>query len=361
MNYAIEELLRPNIVSLIPYSSARSEFCGAAEVFLDANENWRDFVGNKGRNRYPDPRHRALKAKIEEVLHLRCDRLVIGNGSDEIIDLLFRICCVPDRDKVLVMSPTYGAYQVFADINGIAVSDCPLKDDFTVDMSRFQTICDLIDAGSPATGMHKLLFLCSPNNPSGNSIPLKQIEAIATRFKGITVVDEAYHEFSQEPSAVELMDTCPRLVVLRTLSKSWALANARVGMIVAPQRIVEAMEKTKYPYNLSGVVQELAIEALGHSQEVFASVKEIIAQRGMLAEQLQTYSFVEEVFPSDANFLLVRVDEPSKLYRFLLEKKIIVRNRSSVRGCFGCVRITVGSVQENQQLLQALDQWEAQS
>ena len=360
MTYTIQDLLRQNIASLVPYSSARNEFTGKADVYLDANENWRDYVGSHGRNRYPDPLQRALKAKIEEVLHLSADRLVVGNGSDEIIDLLFRIFCVPGRDKVLVMSPTYGAYQVFADINDVTVSDCPLKDDFTVDSQRFETICHVINSGNPASGMHKLLFLCSPNNPSGNAIPLERIEQIANSFSGITVVDEAYHEFSGIASAVTLMERCPRLVVMRTFSKSWGLANARVGLAVAPPDAVLAMNKTKYPYNLSGVAQELAVEALEHADEVYEGTRVIIAQREILATRLKAYGFVREVFPSDANFLLIRVDDPSGLYLFLRERGIIIRNRSALRKCHGCVRITVGSEKENLSLLEALDMWEAE-
>jgi histidinol-phosphate aminotransferase len=361
MSFSIKDLMRPNIASLIPYSSARNEFTGRAEVFLDANENWRDFVGDKGRNRYPDPLQRSLKLKIEEVLGLPAERLVVGNGSDEIIDLLFRIFCVPGRDKVLVMSPTYGAYQVFADINNIGVSDCPLRDDFTVDLHRLEAICHLINMGNPATGMHKMLFLCSPNNPSGNSIPLEPIKKIATCFKGITVVDEAYFEFSGKPSAVTLMEECPRLVVMRTLSKSWGLANARVGLAIAPPEMVAAMNKVKYPYNMSGIAQELAIEALGQADEVARGVREIVAERDLVAARLRNFKFVLEVYPSDANFLLVRVEDPNGLYDYLKGRGIIIRNRTTVRGCYGCVRITIGSKTENQKLLWALDEWEVMS
>jgi len=358
MNYTVKELMRPNIASLVPYSSARSEFTGNADVYLDANENWQDFVGHIGRNRYPDPLQRELKRKIEEVMHLSADRLVVGNGSDEIIDLLFRIFCVPGRDKVMVMSPTYGAYKVFADINDVGVSDCPLKDDFTIDMNRLEAICHLINSGNPQKGMHKMLFICSPNNPSGNSIPLKPIEKIATCFKGITVVDEAYIEFSGKESAVTLMESCPRLVVMRTFSKSWGLANARVGMAVASKDIVDAMNKVKYPYNMSGVAQELAIEVLSHAHDIMVGVQKIVEQREIIAERLKAYTFVLEVYPSDANFLLVRVNDPNELYNYLRDRGIVIRNRSSVRGCDGCVRITIGSAIENQKLLDALDAWE---
>lgn len=356
--YAIEELMRPNIRSLVPYSSARSEFTGDARVFLDANENWRDFVGNRGRNRYPDPLQKALKKKLAHVLGLPPDRLAVGNGSDETIDLLFRIFCVPGKDNVLMMDPTYGAYRVFADINDVFVSTFPLKDDFTLDMNRLETVCRMTGNETPDAGMHKLLFLCSPNNPSGNSIPLKQIGMIANWFRGITVVDEAYYEFSGRQSAVTLMEQCPRLVVLRTLSKCWALADARIGMAVAPPPVVLAMNKVKYPYNMSGVAQELAIEALDHAEEVRSTVEEIKREREALASKLAKLSLVRKVFPSDANFLLVRVGDPDALCAALRDRGIIIRNRSAARGCDGCVRITIGSKTENETLLSVLGELE---
>ncbi|MGE0075191.1 MAG: histidinol-phosphate transaminase [Sphaerochaetaceae bacterium] len=356
--YTIKELMRPNIVSLVPYSSARNEYTGTAQVFLDANENWRDFVGDVGRNRYPDPQHRDLKRAISTVMGLPEKSLVIGNGSDEMIDVLFRIFCVPHKDKVLLMSPTYGAYEVFADINDIGVSHCPLQTDFSLNLRHLDTVCHLVNNGTPETGMHKMLFICSPNNPSGNSFPLEQIATIARRFKGITIVDEAYIEFSGKESAITLMRDCPRLVVLRTLSKSWGLANARVGIAVAPPEIVEAMHKVKYPYNLSGIAQELAIAALEHAQEVYRNIDGTIQERERVARQLQKFSFVQMVFPSDANFLLVRVLDPDGLCSSLRERGIIIRNRSTVRGCFGCVRITIGNRSENDSLLTAMEELE---
>ena len=356
--YKAKELMRPNIVDLIPYSSARSEFTGSAQVFLDANEHWRDFVGNTGRNRYPDPQHRALKQVVGSVLKLPEDLLVIGNGSDEMIDILFRIFCTPRKDKALLVSPTYGAYEVFANVNDVGVSHCLLKDDFALDLQKMDTICHMVNNGTPETGMHKLMFICSPNNPSGNSFPLEQIAMMAERFKGITVVDEAYYDFSDQVSAVSLLERCPRLVVLRTLSKAWGLANVRVGIAVANREIVETMHKVKYPYNLSGIAQELAIEALLRADEVYENIALMKEERTRLSERLKGYSFVEKVFPSDANFLLARVLDPDRLCAYLREQGIIIRNRSTVRGCYGCVRITVGSTAENDMLFQALDRME---
>ncbi|MDD3366855.1 MAG: histidinol-phosphate transaminase [Sphaerochaetaceae bacterium] len=356
--FSITQLMRPNIVSLKPYSSARNEFTGDAEVFLDANENWRDFVRDSGLNRYPDPAQKSLKQKIAKVMGLPEANLVIGNGSDEMIDLMFRIFCVPHKDKVLIIEPTYGAYSVFAAINDTGVSSCRLKENFALDLPRMEAICHLVNNGTPQTGMHKMLFICSPNNPSGNSYPLKDIAMIAQRFSGITIVDEAYYEFSDKPSAVSLMESCPRLVVLRTFSKSWGLANVRVGIAIAPLEIVETMHKVKYPYNLSGVAQELAEEVLNHADEVAQNIETIKAERARVAQQLRSLPFVEQVFPSDANFLLVRVLDPDNVCLYLRERGIIIRNRSTLRGCFGCVRITIGSRRENDILLKVLKQME---
>lgn len=356
--FTIWELMRPNIVSLIPYSSARNEFTGDARIFLDANENWRDFVGNRGLNRYPDPQHRSLKRRFSKIMDVPEESLVVGNGSDEMIDVLIRIFCTPHKDNILLMSPTYGAYEVFARINDVGVSHCQLKDDFSLDLNRMDAVCHLVNNGTPESGMHKMLFICSPNNPSGNSYPLDQIAMIANRFKGITVVDEAYIEFSDQPSSTTLLESCPRLVVLRTLSKSWGLANVRVGIAIAHRDIIDVMHKVKYPYNLSGVAQELAEEALAQAGLVRANVAMIKEERKRMAERLPLISYVERVFPSDANFLLVRVSDPNQLCEQLRNQGIIIRNRSTVRGCFGCVRITIGSREENDLLLKAMEQLE---
>ncbi len=352
--YTIRRLMRPNIVSLTPYSSARSEFTGDARVFLDANENWRDFSDGRNLNRYPDPQHLQLKRKIEDVLKIPVDNIVIGNGSDEVIDILFRVFCVPHKDKILLMSPTYGAYEVFANIHGSVVSHCQLKDDFSLDLQRMDTVCHLVNNGTPETGMHKMLFICSPNNPSGNSFPLEQIEMVAQRFKGITVVDEAYIDFSDKISAVTLLDRCPRLVVLRTLSKAWALANVRVGIAVAHPDIIDTMHKVKYPYNVSGIAQECALKALDRVATMRETVSQIREERSRVAHLLEKLPYVDKVFPSDANFLLVRVADPDQLCEQLREQGIIIRNRSSIRGCFGCVRITIGSREENTLLIEAM-------
>jgi histidinol-phosphate aminotransferase len=353
--YTPNELMRPNILQLTPYSSARNEFSGEGSIFLDANENYKDFIGTSARNRYPDPSHQELKKQIAKSLDLEGKSIVIGNGSDELIDLLFRIFCTPQKDKVLMISPTYGAYQVFADINDVGVSQCPLKDDFTIDTNRLETQCHLINSGSVETGMHKLFFLCSPNNPTGNSFSLKQIETIANRFVGITVVDEAYIDFSERESAVSLIEKNDRIVVLRTLSKAWGLANVRIGIAIASPSIIKIMHHVKYPYNLSGIQQELAIEALQKREEVLLTVAEIKSERERVAKELKKFPFVQKVFPSDANFILARFDDAPMVYSMLLKKGIIIRKRTSLRGCYGCLRLTIGSVEENDAVLAALE------
>lgn len=356
--FTIKELMRKNIVELTPYSSARNEFTGDAKIFLDANESAHDFLGDQGRNRYPDPNHAKLKEKIEAVMGLPKEKLVVGNGSDEMIDLLFRIFCVPQRDKVLIVEPTYGAYSVFAAINDVEVSTCHLREDYSLDLRCLETIFKLMKNSTPEEGMHKMLFLCSPNNPTGNSFPLEEVKSVANKFPGITVVDEAYIEFSTNPSAVTLLDECPRLVVLRTLSKGWALANARVGMVVAPPEIVEAMHHVKYPYNLSGVAQDIALKALTHKKAMEENIAMVQKERSWMERELLSLKFVEKVFPSDANFLLVRVKDPDATYNYLRERGIIIRNRSTLRGCYGSLRITIGDRQENEALLAALREME---
>lgn len=358
MKYSIQQLMRNEIRTLVPYSSARSEFSGHARIFLDANENWFDASDGKLYNRYPDPLQLELKAKIERVMNLPADKMVLGNGSDEMIDLLFRVFCTPGKDKVMVLPPTYGAYKVFADINAIEVSYCQLNDDFSLNFMRLETICKFINSGTPEAGMHKLIFICSPNNPSGTIIPLEAIERIASHFAGIVVVDEAYYDFSDGSTAISLLDTYPNLVVLRTFSKAWAMAGARVGMAFASHAIVAAMNKVKYPYNLSVLAQKATLEVLDKTDEIYRTIRLTIEEREKMTIALKGFDFVEEVFPSSANFLLVRVVDPDGLCTYLKNHQIIIRNRSTVRGCYGCVRITIGSPDENAELLKALRQWE---
>lgn len=354
----IQDLLRPNIVSLIPYSCARNDFKGVAEVYLDANENWRDFVGSQGRNRYPDPLATHVRESVERALGLPAANLVIGNGSDEIIDLLMRIFCIPGKDSVMLLPPTYGAYRVFADINDAAVLTCPLTRGFQFDFPALEAALAMENENRTSRGGRcKLLFVCSPNNPTGNAFPIDQIERICAMFDGITVVDEAYFDFSPYPSAATLLQRYPRLVVMRTLSKSWALANARVGIAVACEAIVQTMVNTKYPYNLGGPSQELAVRALEHASEVKEASRKIVEARNALADKLRTLPAIKKVFPSDANFLLVKIADPDCLCQWLRSQGIIIRNRSRELNCEGCVRITVGSDVENRRLVEALEEY----
>jgi histidinol-phosphate aminotransferase len=352
----MRELLRANIASLVPYRCARDEFTGTASVYLDANENWQDFVAEKGRNRYPDPLCVNLRHRIDEVMGLPFAHTVVGNGSDEIIDNLIRMFCVPGKDRILLMPPTYGAYRVFADINDVKSDVVPLNENFGIDFPALEAYLaqEKRDRGN---GRCKLLFICSPNNPTGNAFPVSQIEEIASRFDGITVVDEAYFDFNRYPSAVTLLDRHPNLVVLRTLSKSWGLAGARVGILVASEDICQVMRSMKYPYNVSSPAQETALHDLDHADAVREGTKEILAERERLKEVLPTIACVKQVYPTDANFFLVKVTDADGIYRYLMGKGIIVRNRTHEYHCQGCLRLTVGSKAENQALLAALKEW----
>ncbi|MBI9094723.1 MAG: histidinol-phosphate transaminase [Sphaerochaeta sp.] len=357
----MRELLRKNIANLVPYSCARNDFVGEAEVYLDANENWRDFVGDQGRNRYPDPLCTQVRKALDEVLGLPFAHTVIGNGSDEIIDNLFRCFCNPGVDKVIIMSPTYGAYRVFADINDVLVEQIPLTSDFAIDFDALEGFLGQEKKrreGGKEDGRSKLLFICSPNNPTGNAFPLEEIERVCTLFEGITVVDEAYYDFSSLGSAVTLLPRFPRLVVLRTLSKCWSLANARVGIAVASEAICKVLTSMKYPYNVGGPSQELALKGLAQADKVQQVRSLTLGEKSRMEEALASLSCVVKIFRSDANFLLVRVGNADELYHYLAQKGIIVRNRSRELYCENCLRITIGSKSENDRLLAALAAYE---
>ncbi len=345
----MNKLMRTNIAALSPYRCARDEFEGEAEVYLDANESWREYCGQKNINRYPDPRNTMLRKAVEEVLHLPFKNTVIGNGSDEIIDLLFRIFCYPKEDKVLLMPPTYGAYSVFAAINDVKIISVPLKIDFSMDTDE---VIKTIKEQSP-----KLLFICSPNNPTSNVQGLDEIERILKANKAITVVDEAYFEFAKTKSAVTLLDKYPNLVVLRTLSKCWALAGARIGIGVMNETLQKKMIDVKYPYNIPTPSADIALKALSNYEEVFKECENTIKERERLRKALELLEGITTIYPSQANFLLCKVLEADKVYKYLQEKQIIVRNRSREYNCENCLRITVGSVEENNKLLRALEEY----
>lgn len=338
----IEKLLRPNIAALTPYSTARDEYSSPIGVFLDANESPYD----NGCNRYPDPHQARLKARIGALKGIPAENLFLGNGSDEAIDLVFRLFCEPGRDNAVAIAPSYGMYTVAAAINDIAVRQVLLEEDFSLDTEK------LLAAADDRT---KVLFLCSPNNPSGNAFPKEQLLGIIRRFPGIVVVDEAYIDFSDKGSLVEEALARENLIVLQTLSKARAMAGLRIGLAISNPEIIQYMSMVKYPYNLSVAAMEKALALL--EKPIDEEVAILKLERERLAALLPELPFVRTVFPSDANFLLVRVSDADGLYRFLLDRGIIVRNRNRVAGCAGCLRMTVGIPAENDALLNTLKEY----
>ena len=339
---AISQLVRPNIAALTAYSTARDEYDGPLGVFLDANES----PYANGYNRYPDPHQALLKRRIGELKGIPVDNLFLGNGSDEAIDLIYRIFCTPGKDNAVLISPSYGMYGVAADINDVRVRSVRLNDDFSLDTEALLHACD---------ERTKVIFLCSPNNPSGNAFPKAQLLEICDRFSGIVVVDEAYVDFSPKGSLIAETLVRDRLIVLQTLSKARSMAGLRIGMAFSQLEIIRLMTKVKYPYNLSRASMEKAMEFL--KQPIDSQIKTLIHERQFLTDTLRAFPFVRKVFPSDANFLLVRVDNADALYDYLLGRGIIVRNRSRVPGCEGCLRMTVGLPEENKTLLNALENY----
>ena len=339
----IEALVRPNIRALCPYSTARDEYQGSLGVFLDANES----PFPTGWNRYPDPHQKALKAKLAAIKGVSSECLFLGNGSDEAIDLMFRIFGVPGVDNAIAIEPSYGMYTVAAATNDIEMRRVPLGPDFSLPARA------LLDAADEHT---KLLFLCSPNNPSGNAFPTPELEALIRAFPGIVVLDEAYADFSAKGSLRGRLGEFPNLVIFQTLSKAYGLAGLRLGMAFASPYIIRLMSMVKYPYNINQSTQQLVSEAL--DRPIDGQVAEIIAQRARVAAALPAFSCVRRVYPSDANFLLVQVDDADALYAHLIADGIIVRNRNRVAGCADCLRITVGLPSENDQLLKSLDAYE---
>jgi histidinol-phosphate aminotransferase len=337
----INNLLRKNIAELKPYSSARDEYTGEAMVFLDANEN----PFNKPYNRYPDPLQRKLKEKIAKIKNTNPKNIFLGNGSDEPIDLLIRAFCEPGTDNIVTVTPTYGMYQVAADINNIEVKKVSLTENFEIDAS---SLLNTVDKNT------KLVFLCSPNNPSGNSLNPKQIQKIIDGFAGIVIIDEAYIDFAPGKTFLPELDKNSNLVILQTFSKAWGMAGIRLGMAFASEEIIHILSKIKYPYNLSILTQQKALELLEKPEEIKKWTKLLIAERAKMAELLQDFPFVMKVYPSDANFLLVKMHDSEGIYRYLVEKGIIVRNRSKIHLCEGSLRITIGSSDENDILLKAL-------
>ena len=338
----ITPLVRPNIAALTPYSTARDEYDGPIGIFLDANES----PYENGYNRYPDPHQAELKARIGCIKGIPVENLFLGNGSDEAIDLVFRIFCEPGKDNAVIMAPSYGMYGVAAAINDIKVRSIRLDADFNLDSEELLGACD---------ERTKVIFLCSPNNPSGNAFELKQLLDICDRFPGVVVVDEAYADFSEKGSLAKEAPERENLIVLQTLSKARAMAGLRIGLAISSAEIIRLMSMVKYPYNLSRAAMEKAFLFL--EKPIDNEVNTIVNERKRLASILPRFHFVKRVFPSDANFILVRVDDANALYDYLLEKGIIVRNRTRVPGCAGCLRLTVGLPAENEALLNALDSY----
>jgi len=346
--FSINKIIRKNIADLVPYSSARDEYQGEASVFLDANENAFGSPLEQQYNRYPDPLQYKLKKRLSDIKGVPPRNIFLGNGSDEAIDILFRSFCNPGVDNVIIVPPTYGMYQVSANINDVEARKVLLTEEYQLNL---EGIAEAIDERT------KLIFICSPNNPTGNSINRDDIETLLANFNGLVVIDEAYINFSRQKTFIQELTEYANLVVLQTLSKAWGLAGLRVGMAFASEEIVEVMNKVKPPYNINEASQELALKALNNVAQVNNWIKETLAQRDKLVLKLKHHDFVVDIYPSDANFILVKTTDPKAIYNFLVEKGIIIRDRSKVELCEGCLRITVGTPAENDILLQTLQQY----
>jgi histidinol-phosphate aminotransferase len=343
------KLFRPHILNLTPYSSARDEYTGKEGVFLDANENPYSSADGQAWNRYPDPHQTAIKHKLAPIKGVRPTQIFLGNGSDEPIDLLIRAACEPQHDSILIMPPTYGIYQVSADVNNVPVIKVPLTPEFEIDTPA------VLAAIEPNT---KIVWICSPNNPTGNLLNRDAIVAILNSFDGLVVVDEAYIDFAQSSEGfLSELDHYPNLVVLQTFSKAWGLAGLRLGMCFASEEIISVLNKIKSPYNLSSPTQQLLFDMLNHKDEKNEMVVKILVAREKLKAELVQLPIVQKIYPSDSNMLLVKFDDAESLMKYLIYQKIIVRDRSKVKLCDGCLRISVGTELENKQLLIALQNY----
>lgn len=337
----IKELIRPNILALAPYSCARDEFKGEASVYLDANES----PYNNGTNRYPDPMQAEVKTLLAPIKKVRASQIFLGNGSDEAIDLVYRIFCRPGIDNVVAPAPTYGMYQVCADINDVEYRAIPLQPDYQLDMEAMKAAID---------DNTKAIWLCSPNNPTGNVFGREDLLWFLDNANAMVIVDEAYIDFSDKGTMVEMLDKYPNLIVLQTFSKAWGQAAIRLGIALASEEVIAYFNNVKYPYNVNILTQKHALGVLANVAEKEAHVAEILAQRDVLRNMLTTLPCVKEIYPSDANFLLVKVTDANGIYKYLQEKGIIVRNRNRVTLCQNCLRITVGTPAENIEIVNAL-------
>ena len=339
----INSLVRRCIAALTPYSTARDEYKGDLGVFLDANES----PYENGYNRYPDPHQKALKTQIAAIKGVAAENIFIGNGSDEAIDLVFRVFCEPRVDNVVAIAPSYGMYKVAAAINDVEIREVALGEEYSLPVEA------LLAAADKNT---KALFLCSPNNPTANSFPREELMRLIEQMDCMVVVDEAYIDFADAESLKSEIESHPNLIVLQTMSKAWAMAGLRVGLALADKRVVELFSQVKYPYNINVATMKIVSDLL--REGIADEVAEIKAQRAVVADELAQMSFVKKVFPSDANFLLVKVDDADAVYDYLIADGIIVRNRNRVKGCEGCLRITIGVESENDKLINSLKRYE---
>ena len=347
--FSLNKVIRPHILSLTPYASARDEYSGKEGTFLDANENPIGSVISGNYNRYPDPYQWTVKEKIAEIKGVKPTQIFLGNGSDEAIDLVIRATCEPQQDNILILPPTYGMYKVCADVQNVGVKQVSLTADFQINTKK------ILETADEYT---KIIWICSPNNPSGNIIKQSSILHILDNFKtGMVVVDEAYIDFASEKSFTVLIEKYPNLVVLQTFSKAWGLAALRLGMAFASEEFIKILNKIKYPYNLNGVTQKLLYGALGKEDKKDKYVKQILKERGRLHKELEKLIIVKHIFPSDSNQLLVKFINANAIYHYLIEQKIITRNRSNVILCEDCIRISVGSQKENEVLMEALKKY----
>lgn len=356
MQFDLHKLVRDNIKNLKPYSSARHEFTGKASVFLDANENAYGSPGSSSFgeagvrfNRYPDPLQWQLKFQLARIKGVPAENIFIGNGSDEVIDLAYRIFCDPAKDNVIVCPPTYGMYEVSANINDVAIKKVNLTTGFQLDVNG---ILEAVDADT------KLIFICSPNNPTGNNMRKEDVEMILNNFPGIVIIDEAYINYSKQKTFIQELTEYPNLIVMQTLSKAWGLAALRLGLCYASMDIIDLYNKVKPPYNINDASQQLGLEALQDTETVNAWIKEVVQQKDLLVQRLTVFSFVEKVHLSDANFILVKVNDANRLYDHLCANEVIVRNRSKEMHCENCLRITIGTPEENQRLIELLNQYQ---
>lgn len=339
----INKLIRPTVKALKPYSSARDEYQGNSDdmVFLDANEN----PFENGVNRYPDPQQRTVKSLLSEIKGIPQKNILLGNGSDEVLDLIYRAFCEPNQDNIITLPPTYGMYSVLANINAITIKSVQLDEGF---QPKVDEILKIADSNS------KLLFLCSPNNPTGNSFEAKSIERLIKEFNGIVVIDEAYIDFSNEESWASRLGDFPNLIVTQTLSKAYGMAGIRLGICYASEEIISVLNRIKPPYNVNELTQQKAISQLEKSELTKQQVSNILEERAVLVNNLERVNYISKIYPSDANFVLAKVDDATKRYNQLIEKGIVIRNRTTQPGCENCLRFTIGTPEENKILIKTL-------